>query len=171
MSHSAAAEIGGEAGRERGVDDQFAGAVIGTNFESYAVGGAHDEASFHGLLPVSDLLVDAWSFQAHVAVFGLYAESSVAQFEFVRPIKLELDLVRIASRSHLEVVFEPPLVAVENQVDSGIDLLVADAGELGNISAPLAGIIADKIVGFAGQGSAAATAARGLAPASFMRSD
>ena len=42
------------------------------------------------------------------------------------------------------------LVAVVDQVHTGIDAMVFYAGEVGDVAAPLGGIVADQIVAFTG---------------------
>src|SRR6266852_2475078 len=61
------------------------------------------------------------------------------------------DSTRVSAGSNNKVVFELTLVAVIDQVNSGIDVLVPHLGVRGNIRSPLLGIIADEVVGNAGQ--------------------
>lgn len=57
----------------------------------------------------------------------------------------------VSARSNYKIVFELTLVAVIDQVNSGIDVLVPYLGVRRNIGAPFLGIIADKVVDLARQ--------------------
>src|SRR3954453_6060615 len=61
---------------------------------------------------------------------------SRVDLEVARTVKCEADLIRIGVGSNDEVVFEPPLVAVIDQVSAGIDRAVANAAVIGNVSTP-----------------------------------
>ena len=69
----------------------------------------------------------------------------------------------------MEVVLQMTFIPVENQVNAGINVLVADAGKLGNMAVPLARVVADEIVAVTGQGAGSTTAACGLGSTSAMR--
>ena len=76
------------------------------------------------------------------------------------------------ARRDLEVIFQPSLIAVENQIDSGINIFVAHAGKLRNTMPPLRRIVAQNVIALAGRRSRRrSTRHSGLAPASFIRSD
>ena len=62
----------------------------------------------------------------------------------------ELDGAGIGTRGHDEVVFELPLVAVIDQIDTWIDVLVLDLTEAGDAGVPMDGIVTDQIVTRAG---------------------
>jgi len=69
MFVAAAAEISREG--EDGIDDEFAGVIVGSNGESSALVAAQHEASFDRLLASCDFLVDARSFELHAAGLAL----------------------------------------------------------------------------------------------------
>ena len=50
-----------------------------------------------------------------------------------------------------EVVLQLALVAVVEEIDPGIDSGVAHLGVSGNVAAPLGGVVADEVVGCAGE--------------------
>src|SRR5256885_16435778 len=71
--------------------------------------------------------------------------------EFVRAPETEHDLFRIRTRCDDEVVFQLALVAVVEEVDTRIDVLVLDLRIGRHVSAPLRRILADEVVRFAGE--------------------
>jgi len=77
----------------------------------------------------------------------------------------------VGARGDLEVVFELPLLSVENQIDAGVNLFITYAGKLRNVGTPLRAIVTDEVIALALQKIGPATRALGLAPASFMRTD
>ncbi len=87
--------------------------------------------------------VSAGSVQ-HEATFGVY-------LEFVRALETEHDLVRIRSGRENEVVLELALIAVVDEIDSGIDVLVADFAVGRHVPSPLRRIAADEVVRLAGE--------------------
>src|ERR1700693_5556952 len=66
-------------------------------------------------------------------------------------VKAQRDLIRVGAGRYLEVIFEPSLITVVNEIDAGIHRLILHAGELRNVAMPLGWIIANKIVALAGQ--------------------
>ena len=62
-------------------------------------------------------------------------------------LETELDRPRIGAGADDEVVLQAAfLVAVEDEVDAGIGLLVSDLGVLGDVGSPLLRIVADEVV-------------------------
>src|SRR5712692_9742462 len=59
--------------------------------------------------------------------------------------------VWMSARSNYKVVFKLTLVAVIDQINSGVDVLVPHLGVSRNIGPPFLGVIAHEIVGLAGQ--------------------
>ena len=61
------------------------------------------------------------------------------------------NLVWVGAGSDAEVVFELSLIAVINQVDTGINRLILDAGKLRNVTMPLGRIVANEVAALARQ--------------------
>ena len=59
--------------------------------------------------------------------------------------------IGVCARCNHEIVFQLPLVAVVNQIDTGIKLPDADFGEHGQAGAPLRGAVAGEVIDFTGQ--------------------
>src|ERR1051325_3000270 len=70
-------------------------------------------------------------------------------FQLVGPFEVKGNDVRISAGVNDEVILELPLVAVINEVHSGIQVLVSDFGVGRNSSAPLAAILSDEVIDFA----------------------
>ena len=68
-----------------------------------------------------------------------------------RSCKRESNPVRIRAGRDDKVILELALIAVHNQVHARIDTLVFDLCIVGNIRAPLGGVVADEVVALAGQ--------------------
>lgn len=54
-----------------------------------------------------------------------------------RAIKFQPDATRVGARRNDEIKFDSPLIAVKNQIDAGINLLISNSGESGDSAAPL----------------------------------
>ena len=81
---------------------------------------------------------------------GIDTEHHIArsiQAHPARSIHLQRDAARIGSRRDVEIEFKPPVVAVEDGVDAGIDAAVFDRGKIGQVGVPLLRIVANEIVG------------------------
>jgi hypothetical protein len=86
--------------------------------------------------------------------------ASRAQFQI--PLRVQADGLRAceaqhhplgdAAGPHDQVVLELPLVAVVDEVDARVDVFVLHSGIRRHIGPPLRGIVADEVVGLAGQG-------------------
>src|SRR5277367_572303 len=98
---------------------------------------------------ISCRLVDARSFQAYFAAVAAENQVAVVKLKLGCAIELQLRLSRICAGSKFEVILQMALVAVENQVDSGVDIRVVDGCELRNVRVPLLSIVADEVVAFA----------------------
>ena len=72
-------------------------------------------------------------------------------FHFVGAREAKRDGAEVGARTHDEVVFQLPLITVVDEVDTGIDLAVTDLRVGGDVDPPLRGIVADEVVGLAGQ--------------------
>src|SRR5208283_1379237 len=110
-----------------------------------------NESAFYWQPTPGDLLIEARSLESGVAVLALDQESAVLQLKELGAVEFEFGLRGVGARRDLEVIFEASLVAVEDQVDSGIDVVVADAGKLRNAAAPLCRVVAEKIIALGGQ--------------------
>ncbi len=62
---------------------------------------------------------------------------------------VERDGARISAGGNYEVIFKLLAVAVVDEIDAGISVLVAHLREVGNVGVPLAGIVADEVVALA----------------------
>ena len=71
--------------------------------------------------------------------------------EPVRAGKAQGDGLRIGTRRDDEVVFKLSLVAVVDEIDPGIDVVVADLGVGRDVRAPLLGIVTQKVMDLAGE--------------------
>ena len=69
----------------------------------------------------------------------------------VRAFDFESDGVRVGVGSEVEVEFEAVVVAVEDRVDAGIDAAVLHRGVVGHIGVPLLRVVAEEVVGLAGE--------------------
>ena len=70
--------------------------------------------------------------------------AGLVQAHPARSIYLERDAARIGSRRDVEIELNPPVVAVEDGVDAGIDAAVFDRGIIGHVGVPLLRIVADE---------------------------
>ena len=73
------------------------------------------------------------------------------QFEFLRPRKLKPDGLRICPRRNDEVVLQLPLVAVIDQIDARVDGGVLYPGKGWHAAVPFGRVVADEVVGCAGE--------------------
>jgi hypothetical protein len=72
-------------------------------------------------------------------------------FKAVGALEGEDDPVGVGARAHNEVVLQLTLVAVIDEIDAGVEVVVPHLGIRGHIGAPLGGVVADEVVGLAGQ--------------------
>ena len=66
--------------------------------------------------------------------------------KLLNAIELERDQSGARARRHHKIIFELPLIAVINQVDAGINILVTDLAKRRHASPPLARIVAQEII-------------------------
>src|SRR6266480_4907263 len=93
------------------------------------------------------LLVDDWRFQADFAVARLEEKIAYGVNSNVpSALERQLDRSRVGTWRDEEVVFELLLIAVVNEVHSGIDLLVFDFPVPWNLHVPVPAIVADDVV-------------------------
>src|SRR5207244_10703193 len=112
---------------------------------------AIDEPTIAGLRSAFSLVNDRLV-KAHLA--GRIAQQQIAvgvnAEALPRPQRGRFNLksngARIGARIDYKIVFELPLVAVIDQVNAVIDILVFDFGVVGDIGMPLRGIVANEIV-------------------------
>src|SRR5215469_4936414 len=69
----------------------------------------------------------------------------------LRTLKFERNLVGIGSGIDLEVILQPPPLAVKIKVDATIKIAIPDPLKLRNIGSPLGAIISQEVVAVAGQ--------------------
>src|SRR5206468_9923180 len=74
-----------------------------------------------------------------------------AYSNFPSAFERQLDRIRVGARSNEEVVFELLLIAVVDEVHSGIDVLVFDLPVPWNLRVPVLAIVADKVIALPGQ--------------------
>src|SRR5579864_9418731 len=79
-------------------------------------------------------------------------------------LELQLRLCGIGAGSDLEVVFELALVSVEDEVDAGVDIVVAHMRKLGHIIAPARRIVSQYVVALAREGTGRNRGHRGASP-------
>src|ERR1700722_1618179 len=63
-------------------------------------------------------------------------------------VELHLDYVWVTARSDVDVIFEPTMIPIEDDVDARVDRLVLDPRVIRNRAMPLGGIVADQVVGY-----------------------
>ena len=63
------------------------------------------------------------------------------------PFECKVDHAGIGPGADNEVVFELALIAIEDQIDAGVERSIACAGVVGNVSLPLRAVITEQIVG------------------------
>ena len=112
--------------------------VVGSDREADFVIGELIKFACDRFLGVSNLLVNVRSMKAYVTLVGRKQQVAGISID-VRGCAREAhrDLVWVSSRSYAEVILELSLIAVVNEVDSGIHALVLDASELWNVGVPL----------------------------------
>ena len=79
------------------------------------------------------------------------------------PLKVETDRIGVDTRIEAEVKFQTPAVAVKDQVDPRIDLLVAHSGKSRNVHLPMARVRAAQVVAIASKPVFTADPGPGLA--------
>jgi hypothetical protein len=62
----------------------------------------------------------------------------------------EMNLARVGPGRDDEIVFQVVGISVEDGVDTGVDVAVADLAEERDVMAPVLGIVAEEVVGLAG---------------------
>ena len=98
------------------------------------------------------LLIDERRLEADFTVADVEQEiASIVYTNGLRALERELDDVRIRARRDDEVVFELLLIAVVDEVHSGIDVLVFDCPVAWNLRVPVSAIAADDVVALSGQ--------------------
>src|SRR3984957_16065016 len=105
--------------------------------------------AFHRLTASGDLLINLRGFEANAAIPALDDKRAVLQCKSLSTVKLEFRLSRIGVRRDLKVVLELPLISVENQIDSRINIFIAHASKLRHATPPLCGIVAHEVVALA----------------------
>src|SRR5215469_10942689 len=69
----------------------------------------------------------------------------------LRPLKFERNLVGIGSGIDLEVILQPPLLAVEIKVNATIKFAIPHPLKLRDVGPPLGAIISQEVVAMTGQ--------------------
>ena len=140
-----APEVGGEL-HDR-VDDERAGAVI-------AGQGDLDEVSARDAVVACDfdaILEDARTLLAEFAPSGGENQVAIARFQAVDSVEGDVDAGRIGPGVDVEIIFDIAGIGAIDHVDAGVDVAVADTGEVGDAGEPTAGIAAHIVVGVAFQ--------------------
>jgi hypothetical protein len=93
-------------------------------------------------------LIDERPVLAEFAARRLEQEVSALFFDadLLRAAEGEADGVGVCAGRDVEVVFEPPLVAVVDEFDARIDLLITHAREVRDVRPPLRRVGADEVV-------------------------
>ena len=156
------------------IDRQWAARVIGAYFKANLTWALKHIPAGDVLLLASCFLVDAGlaepdlpspglkhqiAARVHADLgfsildFGLASSQfRVSIFEFrVASFNGQPNGLGVSARRHHKVVLQLLLVAVINQVDARIDVLVLHLGEGGNPGVPLLGVASDEVVGVARQ--------------------
>ena len=145
VTKATAAEVSGVG--EHRIDDERPGRVVSGEPKADPLRAFAHVAPGDILPDAVDLLIDDGLVLAYVAAFRVQHEIAFsADLQFVRTFEVERDLLRVRTRCDDEVVFELALVAVVDEVDAGIDVLVTDLRVGRDIGAPLRRIFADEVV-------------------------
>ena len=128
------------------IDDQFARPVISANGESGAVRTAEHETPLHPALLAANFLIHLRSFQSDVPAPAPDYERSVFHLNLTGAVELQFRLRWIGAGRYLKVIFQLALVAVKDQIDAGVDLLILDSRKLGNAGPPFRRIVAHEVV-------------------------
>src|SRR5207244_13392130 len=100
----------------------------------------------NGLFAAVGLLVDARLVQADLTACGLHCQIFLGvDLEFVHTCKGKLDDPRIGSRGNDKVVFQLPLVAIEDQIDTRVDIPVLHPGIGRDVGVSLFSIVAAEV--------------------------
>ena len=123
-------------------DSERLAGVVGSDFDTDYARAAVNVVRCDFLARTCNLLVRARVVQCDVA--RLCGEQEIAvriEFEFIGAFDAHADASRASARSENVVGFELSLVAVVDQVHTGIDAMVFYAGEVGDVAAPLLSLI------------------------------
>ena len=93
-----------------------------------------------------------WLEEAEVS--AVHIENQIALFvdrQIVSAFKRELNLIGVCAWGHDEVVFQLPLIAVVDQVDTFVEIVVLHFFVGGNLGAPFGFIAANEVVDDAGE--------------------
>ena len=86
------------------------------------------------------------------------------QLQRVGPVESQPDAPRVGARGDDEIVFELLLVAVIDEVDTGVDAALRDAGERGDVGPPARRVTAEEVVSQARQPVQPGGPGRGIGP-------
>ena len=105
----------------------------------------------HGM-PLHILLVNFGRSQAQYRrTDANHQVSMLIAAHFANPCHLEPDRFWVRPRRYHKVILDLPLIAVINQIDSGVYVLVVDLGIRGDAGMPFFGVVADEIISLAAQ--------------------
>ena len=125
--------------------------IVGSHGKSDAILSPQHKLALDRLPAAIDLLIEAGRLEFHAAILGADQERPVFQFEAFGAAELEFSPGWVGPWGDLEVIFKMPLIAVKDEVDAGIDIVVADAAELRDTGSPLRRIVSGEVVAFTGE--------------------
>src|SRR5206468_190861 len=132
---------------EHRVDNQRSRGIVRVKMESNPIAVRLCVAARNLHAMAAGLLIDDGRLQANFSVAGLEDEIATNVHSNVpSAFKRQLDRIRVGAWSDEEVVLELLLVAVVNEVHSGIDALVFDFPVPGNLRVPVPASVADDVV-------------------------
>src|SRR5439155_24195106 len=129
-----------------------AGRVVGAHRKAHHVLILHDVLAGTLRTAGGRLLIGHWLAHADRATPRLQDQThTIITADLIRAREGGRDAVRVGARCDNQVVFELVLVAVINQIHTGVNAGVLNARIGGNIHAPLGRIIPDQVVALARQ--------------------
>ncbi len=136
---------------EHRIDHERRAAVVGFHLEHRTVLALQPIAARHPPALAREVLVGDRCVEDDLAACRL-DDDAAARVEAgaARAVEVQLDQSRVGTGPHDEVVLETTLVAVVDEIDPGIDVLVLDPGVLRDVRAPLRWIAPDEVAAGAG---------------------
>ena len=143
------AQVGGV--DERGVNDEWSALVIGGDLKAHAMRVLEHVAALDLCPDAVNLLVDDWHSLVNGASGRVQHELALSvDLQALRALEAEHDPFRVRPGGNDEVVLQLALIAVVDEIDTGIDRAVVDLGIGRDVGAPLRRL-ADQVVCFSRQ--------------------